>query len=85
MKNILRLTGLVLTVFLLVLVSSLSAEAVELNPSLKINVYCLHNQESTIKNVKTAVCFILHSHPEWQDFLFQLLPDLILKHAVLLC
>ena len=52
MKNILRLTGLVLTVFLLVLVSSLSAEAVELNPSLKINVYCLHNQESTIKNVQ---------------------------------
>lgn len=54
MKNILRLTGLVLTVFLLVLVSSLSAEAVELNPSLKINVYCLHNQESTIKNVKIS-------------------------------
>ena len=52
MKNILRLTGLVLTVFLLVLVSSLSADAVELNPSLKINVYCLHNQESTIKNVQ---------------------------------
>ena len=52
MKNILRLTGLVLTVFLLVLVSSLSVEAVELNPSLKIDVYCLHNQESTIKNVK---------------------------------
>ena len=52
MKNILRLTGLVLTVFLLVLVSSISAEAVELNPSLKINVYCLHNQESTIKNVQ---------------------------------
>ncbi len=54
MKNILRLTGLVLTVFLLVLVSSISAEAVELNPSLKINVYCLHNQESTIKNVKIS-------------------------------
>ena len=52
MKNILRLTGLVLTVFLLVLVSSTSTEAVELNPSLKINVYCLHNQESTIKNVQ---------------------------------
>lgn len=54
MKNILRLTGLVLTVFLLVLVSSISAEAVELNPSLKINVYCLHNQESTIKNVQIS-------------------------------
>lgn len=52
MKNILKLTGLVLTIFLLVLVSSLSVEAVELNPDLKINVYCLHNQESTIKNVK---------------------------------
>ena len=46
MKNILKLTGLVLTIFLLVLVSSLSVEAVELNPDLKINVYCLHNQES---------------------------------------
>lgn len=54
MKNILRLTGLVLTVFLLVLVSSLSADAVELNPSLKINVYCLHNQESAIKNVQIS-------------------------------
>ncbi len=52
MKNILKLTGLVLTIFLLVLVSSLSVEAVELNPDLKINVYCLHNQESTIENVK---------------------------------